>query len=154
MRRLIQFLIPLLLIGLLAGPVGAAPFVIDDDGGGEVSTFQMWYERVKEAGVPVRLRGICMSACTFVLILPPSQVCVEPTASLGFHLAADKFGPDPAMTAAIIRRSYPQVVQDWLKDKKLALERMIFMDAETIVKLGIFPACDVPAAPAEDFGTE
>jgi hypothetical protein len=124
----------------LAAPAISA-FVIDDDGGGEVDTFVMWYDRLKESGTPVRLRGLCLSACTFVLTLPRSQVCVEPTASLGFHLAADRAGEDEPLTRAIIRRRYPVVVQDWLADKELTLRRMVFMDAKTIVRLGIFPAC-------------
>jgi hypothetical protein len=118
-----------------------SPVVVDDDGGGEVETFLIWYERLKESGVPVRLRGICMSACGLILMLPPSQVCVESTASLGFHLAADSHGPDEPYTGALIRRHFPPAVQEWLADKKLTIARMVFMDAKTIVELGVFPAC-------------
>lgn len=119
------------------------PVVIGDDGGGNVATFVMWYKRLAESGVPVRVRGLCVSACTFVLMLPKSQVCVEPTASFGFHLATD--GDDNAdvpITAALIRRWYPESVRKWLVGKTLA-ERPIYMTAEEAVKLDVFPACDM-----------
>jgi hypothetical protein len=127
--------------GELSAPPVISAVVIDDDGGGVVNTFIAWYTRLKDSGVPVRLRGICMSACGLILMLPPSQVCVEPTASLGFHLAADDLGPYEAYTRVVILRYFPQTVQGWLANKTLTLQRMVFMDAKTIVELGVFPAC-------------
>lgn len=119
------------------------PFVIDDDHGGVIDTFAMWYKRLAESGTPVVVRGICESACTLVLMLPPWQACVEPTASFGFHLATVGDVPEPGVTRAVSRRFYPQSVLDWLKGKTLR-DVPIFMSAETVVKLGIFPACAAP----------
>jgi hypothetical protein len=128
--------------GELSARPAISAVVIDDDGGGVVGTFIAWYTRLKDSGVQVRLRGICMSACGLVLMLPPSQVCVEPTASIGFHLAADSLGPDETYTAAMIRRYFPPVVRAWLADKTLTLRRMVFLDADEMVELGVFPACN------------
>jgi hypothetical protein len=129
---------------LLAGPAFAEKAVIiDDDGGGEVDTYLSWYQRLKASGVPVVLRGICESACGFVLMLPPKQVCVESTASLGFHLATSGHTPMPDYSAALFRRYTPASVQHWLSDKTLT-SMMIFMTADEIVSLGVFPACHKP----------
>lgn len=120
------------------------PFVIDDDHGGTVDTFARWYKRLADSGMPVIVRGVCESACTLVLSLPRSQVCIEPTASFGFHHATIDDRPEPGVTRAISRRFYPQAVLDWLVGKTLR-DVPIYMSAATVVKLGIFPACDAPA---------
>jgi hypothetical protein len=117
------------------------PVVIDNDGGGNVATFVMWYKRIKESGVPVRLRGVCDSACTFILMLPREQVCVEPTASLGFHLASYADEAAPSVTGALIRRWYPEAVRKWLVGQTL-IEAPLYMPASVMVRLGIFPACE------------
>jgi hypothetical protein len=117
------------------------PIVIDDEPGGLVQQSLDYYRTLKGAGVPVILRGMCVSACTFILMLPPEQVCIEPTSSLGFHLASNEDGKSlPELTYALARRYYPQPVLDWLATKKLTQE-VVYMDAATVVKLGIFPAC-------------
>lgn len=129
----------------LTAPVpafGQGKFVIDDDDGGSIEVFRMWYKRVADSGVPVVLRGICASACTFVLSLPKSQVCVEPTASLGFHTWTTFGNPDPDYTAAGARRLYPLVVQEWVSEHRIVPWPITYMTAGEIVKLGIFPACE------------
>jgi hypothetical protein len=122
-----------------------SPVIIDDDHGGSVDTFVMWFQRLKASGTPVVIRGMCESACTFVLLLPREQVCVEPTASLGFHLATINGHDEPEVTGALIRRWYPEVVQQWLSTKRLRAAPL-YMDAATIVTLDIFPACSIEAA--------
>lgn len=131
----------LLTFSMLTSAV-AEPFVIDDDDGGQVDTFIMWYARLKASGAPVVLRGICVSACTLVLTLPRDQVCVEPTASLGFHLWSVGGKVDPALTQATITRYYPPAVQTWLAGKKLADWPIAFMAAKEIVSLGILDPCE------------
>lgn len=116
------------------------PIVIDDDGGGDVDTYISWYQRLKDSGTPVALRGICQSACGLVLMLPFEQVCVESTASLGFHLASTERGPVPEYTFALFRRYTPLAVQGWLSDKELT-RTMIFMTSKEIVDLGVFRPC-------------
>lgn len=118
------------------------PIILGDDYGGNVATFVMWFKRIADSGVPVRIRGLCISACTFVLMLPKSQVCIEPTASLGFHLASTEDEADIPMTQALIRRYYPEAVRKWLIGKTLT-ERLYFMRADEVVKLDVFPACDM-----------
>lgn len=120
----------------------AAPIVIDTDYGGSLDDHLRWFERVKTAKVPIRIEGPCISACTFVLMLPKEQVCITPAASLGFHLVAINGMPEPEFTQALIRRYYPKAVQDWLSTKQLRLLPLTFMDAKTIISLGVFPECE------------
>src|SRR5271166_3810193 len=106
-------------------PVG--PIIIDNDPGGSVFQEIKWFERIRESGIPVRIRGICISACTLVLMLPKAQVCVEPSVSLGFHLASVSDEPDPLLTAVLNRRYYPQLVQDWIKEHGPLTVKPMFM---------------------------
>ena len=115
--------------------------IIDDDYGGSVKTYVDWWGRVRESQIPVRFRGMCISACTIGLSLPRAQMCVEPTASFGFHLASDSAGADEEFTRALILRYYPRQVQEWLENRRLTLNRLIFMSASEVVQLGIMPAC-------------
>lgn len=145
MRALVAALAILLCVQQGTLPVAAAqapnPIVIDDDDGGPIAFFLMWYDRLVESHTPVVLRGICVSACTLVLMLPKTQVCVEPTASLGFHLASAAGKPLSGYTSALIRRYYPMSVRKWLVGKKLE-EEPIYMTAAQIVETGTFPACE------------
>jgi len=133
------------ILGSAGYAVEIKPVVIDDNPGGSISTFQNLYAALRESGVPVILRGICISACTLILELPKNQVCVEPTASLGFHLVTNSGTGQslPEMTQALIRRYYPPAVQGWLATKELEPEP-IFMNANEIVALGIYDFCSKP----------
>lgn len=117
------------------------PIIIDNDGGGNIATFTMWYNRLRESGVPVRVRGICDSACTLALSLPHDQVCMEGTGSFGFHLASYNDEAAPGVTGAMIRRWYPLAVRKWLMGQTIH-EAPLYMTANTVVRLGIFPACE------------
>lgn len=147
MRRILRAITGAALgFALAITPLRAQPgqIVIDDDPGGLVYQALMFYQRIKDSGVPVRLRGICDSACTYILTLPKSQVCVEPTASLGFHLATDDDNDtkgDIPETMALIRRYYPPAVVEWIMSGPPLTLKIRYMDAATIVKLGIFDAC-------------
>jgi hypothetical protein len=117
------------------------PVVIGDDVGGNLAFFAMWYKRIRDSGVPVRVEGVCESACTLALSLPHDQVCIAPTASFGFHLASYNGETAPGVTGAMIRRWYPEKVRKWLVGQTL-IEAPLYMTANTVVSLGIFPACE------------
>lgn len=146
MRRgsIANILIATLILLALIQPAFPSPVIIDDDNGGNVDTFRMWYKRLADSGAPVVLRGICVSACTFILSLPKSQVCVEPTASLGFHTWSTGREPDQSYTDAGARRLYPIVVQKWLA-AQVAMKPwpITFMTADEMVSLGVFAPCPV-----------
>lgn len=139
-RGIIAAVVALLTLSSIAH-AEVRPIIIDNDGGGNVATFSMWYDRVRASGVPVRIRGICDSACTIVLSLPRDQVCIEPTGSLGFHLATYDGEPALSFTGAMIRRWYPEAARKWLTGQSLQ-EAPLYMTANTVVRLGIFPMCE------------
>ena len=56
--------------------------------GGQVGPFLDLFERVRESGERVVIDGPCLSACTLVLSMVPSnRICVTRRAVLGFHAA-------------------------------------------------------------------
>lgn len=119
------------------------PIIIDDDGGGGIDTHVKWYRRLADSGVPVQIKGMCISACTLFLgILPHGQACIERTASLGFHLASYADKPDVNLTMALATRYYPPALLRWLADKPMR-EEPYFMLAAEAVAIGIVPACAI-----------
>jgi len=134
----------------LALPANSIPhpgtIVITDDGGGVVSDYMKFYQRIELSGVPVRIEGMCVSACTLVLALPPSQVCVTERASFGFHLATINDIPQPELTNVLIHRFYPPAVQKWIadyvaKNGELTVDHVAYMIAPEILALNVFPLC-------------
>ena len=140
MKFLRTLLAAVALVFSSAAFAGTGAITIDDDFGGSVGTYKMWYDRVKESGIPVRVEGVCISACTLVLSLPPEQVCVASTSSFGFHLATIGDTPDPEMTQALIRRFYPPAIQAWLATKRLE-EKVTFLSGKAVVAMGVFKSC-------------
>lgn len=126
------------------------PLVIDNDDGGRVDHFVMWYERIRDTGISVRVRGMCVSACTIVLWLPREQICIEPTASFGFHLFAVNGRPDMGATQAHIRRYYPLALQAWLKTQAALTPNVVYMSAAEAVESGTILACDPPTPPTPE----
>src|SRR3977135_3020867 len=56
--------------------------------GGQVGAFLDLFERVRASGERVVIDGPCLSACTLVLSMVPSdRICVTRKAILGFHAA-------------------------------------------------------------------
>lgn len=127
--------------------LGYAPIVIEDDDGGGVNDHVKFYSRIKQAGVPVRVAGICVSACTIVLWLPQSQVCHERGSSLGFHSAARGIMPDRGLTEAMINRYYPKAVQDWISEwertnGKVTIGKIAFLLAPDAAAIGAIRLCN------------
>src|SRR4029078_7859245 len=56
--------------------------------GGQVGPFIDLFDKVRASGERVVIDGPCLSACTLVLIIVPSErICVTRRAALGFHAA-------------------------------------------------------------------
>jgi hypothetical protein len=130
------------LLALVLGFNVPGAIVIHDDPGGAVSTYVDWYRRIMHAHIPVKIEGPCVSACTLVLMLPKSQVCVGANGSLGFHEATISGVPSMPATRELIEEFYPPIVQAWLRGKKLTVEHIEYMHSDEIVRLGVFNACD------------
>lgn len=71
----------------------SASVVITGNPGGNIDQFVEHYELIRASGDDVVIDGPCMSACTLLTgIVPSERVCVTPRAVLGFHSA---FFADP-----------------------------------------------------------
>jgi hypothetical protein len=56
--------------------------------GGQVGPFLDLFERIRDSGERVVIDGPCLSACTLVLsMVPTERICVTRRAILGFHAA-------------------------------------------------------------------
>jgi hypothetical protein len=72
----------------LASPAAQAEVRILASPGGEVGPFLDLFERVRASGERVVIDGPCLSACTLVLsVVPSDRICVTRRAILGFHAA-------------------------------------------------------------------
>jgi len=132
------------------GPVAPVdPIVLDDSEGGQISTFLDFFKAIKASHVPVQIRGWCFSACTLVLMMPKEQLCVEPGALFGFHLATTGGGftstPLPEITQALYKRYMPAGVLAWLATKTLTSD-LSYLTADEAIGLDAVAAC----APDDD----
>jgi hypothetical protein len=87
--------------------------------GGKVGQFLDLFESVRESGERVVIDGPCLSACTLVLsIVPSERICVTRRAILGFHAArsVDRRGRTYAEPEAseLVLEAYPAPVRDWI----------------------------------------
>jgi hypothetical protein len=87
--------------------------------GGQVGPFLDLFEQVRNSGERVVIDGPCMSACTLVLSLVPSErICVTRRAVLGFHAARsiDRRGRTYAEPEAsdLVLQAYPAPVRNWI----------------------------------------
>lgn len=116
LRSLVAIVIATL--ALSAAPVRAEVRIIASPGG-QVGPFLDLFEQVRESGERVVIDGPCLSACTLVLsIVPSERICVTRRAVLGFHAArsVDRRGHLYAEPEAsqVVLRAYPVPVQDWI----------------------------------------
>lgn len=116
--------------------------VIKDDHGGSIDDHAKFYNRIRLAHIPVRVEGYCNSACTYVLTMPPSEVCVTPRASFGFHLATLDGRPLRKFTDMLAYRMYPDAVRKWLKRHEPMQSEVTSMYADEAIELGVARRCD------------
>ena len=67
------------------------PYVIRDDGGGQLISAEADRARLYAWGKPVEIRGYCASACVIFTTMP--NACVGPKARVGFHGSNVNLGP-------------------------------------------------------------
>ena len=97
----------------------SATVIISDDAGGKMQDYTTHFRQVRDSGEPVVISGRCVSACTMVLGLVPSdRICATPNAVLGFHAAwaFDDSGRRVVSASGTqdLMRTYPGSVRDWI----------------------------------------
>lgn len=112
------WLVAVLLLGL-ASPALAEVRILASPGG-EVGPFLDLFEGVRSSGERVVINGPCLSACTLVLsIVPSNRICVTHRAVLGFHAARsiDQRGRIYAEPEAseVVLEAYPPPVRRWIE---------------------------------------
>ena len=100
--------------------------------GGQVRPFIDLFDEVRASGEHVIIDGPCMSACTLVLsIVPSERICVTRRAVLGFHAARsiDRRGKVYAEPEAskLVLEAYPGPVRDWIIRRGGLTKRLLLL---------------------------
>jgi hypothetical protein len=100
--------------------------------GGQVGPFIDLFEKVRNSGERVVIDGPCLSACTLVLSMVPSDhICVTRRAVLGFHAARsmDRRGRLYAEPEAseLVLQAYPGPVRDWIVRRGGLTSRLLLL---------------------------
>ena len=118
---------------------------ISHDPGGDLGLYQVKAQVAREMNLKVVIDGVCASACTLLIGLPSSQVCVTDRARLHFHKARLK--RQIANGRNILRKanhmmlaSYPAGVQNWIQRNGGLTDRMLRMDSADVLRF--FRRCD------------
>jgi hypothetical protein len=132
------------LAGALVPPPAQAEIRIRASPGGQVGPFLDLFERVRASGERVVIDGPCLSACTLVLSLVPSErICVTRRAVLGFHAARsiDRRGRMYAEPEAseIVLQAYPDSVQGWIRRRGGLTSRLLLLRGRELAAL--YPTC-------------
>jgi hypothetical protein len=97
----------------------ATSLIISDDIGGKVQEYTTHFRQVRGSASPVVIAGTCVSACTLVLGLVPSdRICATRNAVLGFHAASmfDNSGKRVVSASGTqdLLQTYPAPVRAWI----------------------------------------
>ena len=136
----------LLYLALLAAftPPAAADVRILQSPGGQVGPFLRLFDQVRASGERVVIDGPCLSACTLVLSLVPSErICVTRRAVLGFHAARsiDRRGRSYAEPEAsqIVLQAYPAGVRNWIRSRGGLTSHLLLLRGRELAAL--YPTC-------------
>jgi hypothetical protein len=130
----------------LVGHSASATVRITDDYGGQIGSYLNRYQAVRASGEKVVIDGPCMSACTLVLgVVPSDHICVTPRARLGFHAAwrgSAKVG-GPKVKAddgtQLLMETYPQQIRDWIGRHGGLTTQVIYLSGRELA--GMYQRC-------------
>jgi hypothetical protein len=112
--------------------------------GGQVGPFLDLFEEVNRSGERVVIDGPCLSACTLVLSMVPSErICVTRRAVLGFHAARsiDRRGRTYAEPEAsqLVLDAYPGPVRVWIMQHGGLTSRLLLLRGRELA--AIYRSC-------------
>jgi hypothetical protein len=138
---------PLLCVALLASAVtsASATMRIVDDRGGQIGNYLQAFAEVRSTGERVIVDGDCLSACTLVLgLVPSNQICATSRARFGFHAPSILNNEGRLVTRAKATQAmwnvYPTSVQHWINQHGGLSRQMIYMEGRSLN--GIVATCD------------
>ena len=108
--------------------------------GGQVGPFIDLFEKVRNSGERVVIDGPCLSACTLVVSMVPSErICVTRRAVLGFHAARsmDRRGRLYAEPEAskLVLEAYPGPVRDWIVRRGGLTSRLLLLRGRELASM-------------------
>jgi hypothetical protein len=112
--------------------------------GGQVGPFIELFDRLNASGERVVIDGPCLSACTLVLMMVPTErICVTRRAVLGFHAARsiDRRGRMYAEPEASrdVEAAYPAPVREWISRRGGLTSRLLLLRGRELA--AIYPRC-------------
>lgn len=135
-------------IAILAGAVAAALTVstaqaavrIKADPGGQIGPYLENLVALRGSGERVIIDGPCLSACTMVLgVIPSERICVTPRARLGFHAAwhpGDSGQPVTSRAATqLLMGIYPEQVRSWIARRGGLSPRMMYLSGRELTAM-------------------
>ena len=137
-----RFLLAILLVTALSALVSpaVAEIRILESPGGQVGPFLDLFEEVRQSGERVVIDGPCLSACTLVLSMIPSErICVTRRAILGFHAARsiDRRGRSYAEPEAsqLVLEAYPTPVRLWIERRGGLSSRLLILRGRELASM-------------------
>jgi hypothetical protein len=132
MMRIVFILLLAVALWLFTTMLARAEVRILASPGGPVGPFIELFDKVRASGERVVIDGPCLSACTLVLSMVPSErICVTRRAVLGFHAARsiDRRGKIYAEPEAsqLVLDAYPGPVRDWIVRRGGLTSRLLLL---------------------------
>ncbi|UWU89375.1 hypothetical protein [Bradyrhizobium sp. CB1015] len=123
----------------------SATVIISADIGGKMRDYATHFRHVRDSGESVVITGKCVSACTMVLGLVPSdRVCATPDAVLGFHAAwmFDDSGKRVVSASGTqeLMTTYPAPVRAWIARRGGLTTKMMYLRGRDLA--AIVAPCD------------
>ena len=129
------FLTVVFILGVTLSAHAAKLSIGNWDPGGDIETYELWWKRIAQSGVTVRINGACVSACSMVLgLVPASRVCITPRAKFGIHMASIDGVPNKRLTREFVRDYYPKWVQDWIRTQPPLTDDLTWLTPPAIGK--------------------
>src|SRR6516225_5775039 len=118
-------------LSVLVSPAQAEVRILSSPGG-QVGPFLDLFEEVNRSGERVVIDGPCLSACTLVLSMVPSdRICVTRRAVFGFHAARsmDRRGRLYAEPEAskVVLEAYPDPIRSWIVQRGGLTSRLLLL---------------------------
>ncbi|HZT24842.1 MAG TPA: hypothetical protein VFA57_03975 [Pseudolabrys sp.] len=126
-----------------AAPASAA-MRIADDRGGQIGQYLQAFTLLRSTGENVVIDGNCLSACTLVLgMIPSNKICATENARFGFHAAWMPDQDGRPVTSTMGTRAlwniYPASVRHWINHHGGLSRHMIFLEGSALH--GIVRSC-------------
>ena len=126
-------------LSVLVSPVQAEVRILSSPGG-QVGPFLDLFEEVRASGERVVIDGPCLSACTLVLsMIPSDRICVTRRAIFGFHAARsiDRRGKTYAEPEAsqLVLEAYPAPVRVWIERRGGLTSRLLLLRGRELMTM-------------------